>query len=111
MKRVEWANALRGVAALTVLVAHFGVVFWMNQTAAASLARRQQLYPGDSAAPRFARLLAAIPVDFGALGFALFFLLSGYVIAISLDRYSRRGFIIGRVMRVIPTYAAGFLMT
>lgn len=111
MKRVEWANALRGVAALTVLVAHFGVVFWMNQTAAASLARREQLYPGDSAAPRFARLLAAIPVDFGALGVALFFLLSGYVIAISLDRYSRRGFLIGRVMRVIPTYAAGFLMT
>ena len=58
------------------------------------------LYAGDTSAPRFARLLAAIPVEFGALGVALFFIISGYVIAISLDRYSRRGFIVGRFMRV-----------
>lgn len=111
MKRLEWANALRGVAALTVLGFHFGVVFWMRQDVAAGLARREPLYSGGSDAPGFARLLAAIPVDFGALGVALFFLISGYVIAISLDRYSRRGFIIGRSLRVLPTYAAGYLVT
>lgn len=111
MKRLEWANALRGVAALTVLVAHYGVAFWMNQGGVAGLARREPLYDGSSGAPRFARLLAAVPVDLAALGVGLFFLISGYVIAISLDRYSRRGFIIGRCMRVLPTYAAGYLVT
>jgi hypothetical protein len=69
------------------------------------------LYAGDTSAPRFARLLAAITVEFGALGVALFFMISGYVIAISLDRYSRRGFIVGRFMRVLPTYAAGYLVS
>ena len=111
MKRLEWANALRGAAALIVLGFHFGVVFWMSQDVGAGLARRPPLYAGDSSAPRFARLLAAIPVDFGALGVALFFLISGYVIAISLDRYSRRGFIVGRIARVLPTYAAGYLVS
>ena len=94
-----------------MLVAHYGVAFWMNQGGVAGLARRQPLYAGDAAAPRFARVLVALPVDFAAFGVALFFLISGYVIAISLDRYSRRGFIIGRTMRVLPTYAAGFLVT
>lgn len=65
MKRLEWANALRGAAALIVLGFHFGVVFWMSQDVGAGLARRPPLYAGDSSAPRFARLLAAIPVDFG----------------------------------------------
>jgi peptidoglycan/LPS O-acetylase OafA/YrhL len=62
--------------------------------------------------PRFARLLAALPVDLAALGVvALFFRISGYVIAISIDRYRRRGFLVGRCMRVFPTYAAGYLVT
>lgn len=94
-----------------MLVAHYCIAFWMNQGGVAGLARREPLYAGDAAAPRFARVLVALPVDFAAFGVALFFLISGYVIAISLDRYSRRGFIIGRTMRVLPTYAAGFLVT
>jgi peptidoglycan/LPS O-acetylase OafA/YrhL len=52
-----------------------------------------------------------VPLDFGPLGVCLFFLLSGYVISISLTRYTRGGFLVGRLMRVLPTYAAGFLCT
>jgi len=82
--------------------------FWVIPEAAA-LGRRPALHPGD-AAPRFAKLLQQIPIDFGAFGVGLFFLISGYVIAISLDRYSRRGFLVGRCMRVLPTYAVGYLV-
>jgi peptidoglycan/LPS O-acetylase OafA/YrhL len=99
------------VAALTVLGVHFAVGFWIYQDVSAGLGRRDPLYIGDAGAPRFARVLAWLPIDFAALGVGLFFLLSGYVIAISLDRYSRRGFLIGRCMRVLPTYAAGYLVT
>lgn len=50
-------------------------------------------------------------MDLGALGVGFFFLLSGLVIAISLDRYSRRGFLVGWCMRLLPTYAAGYAIT
>lgn len=66
---------------------------------------------GDTHAPAFALWFSHIPVDFGALGVALFFLLSGYVIAISLEKYSRLAFVVGRLMRVLPTYAAGYLFS
>lgn len=109
--RFEWANMARGAAALAVVLGHFGVVFWMAQDVAASLARRPALYPGAEGAPLFARGLAAVPVDLGAFGVALFFLVSGFVIAVSIDRYSRPGFLVGRLMRILPTYAAGYLVT
>jgi peptidoglycan/LPS O-acetylase OafA/YrhL len=38
-------------------------------------------------------------------------MISGFVIAVSVDRYSRRGFLVGRGMRVLPTYAAGYLVS
>lgn len=52
-----------------------------------------------------------MPVELGALGVGAFFLVSGYVIALSVERYSRRGFLVGRLMRVLPTFAAGYLVT
>jgi peptidoglycan/LPS O-acetylase OafA/YrhL len=109
--RIEWANALRGVAALSVLAVHYLVAFYTNNAAAAGLARRPPLWATDEGAPRWSTWLAAVPVDLAAFGVGLFFLISGFVIAISLDRYSRRGFVVGRSMRILPTYAAGYLVT
>lgn len=109
--RVEWANTLRGVAAVSVVLFHLCVVFWTVQEIGAELARRPALYVGNAEAPGFARLADALPMDLGAFGVGLFFVISGYVIAFSLDRYSRRGFLIARCFRILPTYAAGFLVT
>lgn len=109
--RVGWANGLRGIAALSVVAFHYCVVFWNRQDVAADLARREPLYADASAAPQWSRWISAIPIDLGALGVSLFFVLSGFVIAISLERYSRLGFLVGRLMRVLPTYAAGYLVT
>ena len=111
MKRIEWANTLRGVAVAAVLIAHLIVAFWLNQAGVAGLARRPALYDDPSMAPRWAHWVGTIPVEFAAFGVALFFLLSGYVIAISLTRYSRRGFLVGRLTRIVPTFAAGYLVT
>ena len=62
--------------------------------------------------PWLAQLLSAIPsFDWGAFGVAVFFLVSGFVIPISLNKYSVKGFLIGRIFRIWPTYIAGFTVT
>jgi peptidoglycan/LPS O-acetylase OafA/YrhL len=110
MKRLEWANALRGVAAITVLAAHY-CGFWFNHAGAAYLARRDPvLMDPAGSTPGLAHWLLATPVHLGAFGVALFFLISGYVISISLDHYSRTGFLVARTLRLLPTYAACYLV-
>ncbi len=47
----------------------------------------------------------------GPYGVAIFFLISGFTIPFSLRRVSRSGFIINRLLRIIPTYIAGFSIT
>jgi peptidoglycan/LPS O-acetylase OafA/YrhL len=109
--RIEWANSLRGLAAMSVLIGHFAGTFWTHHGVAANLARRPPLYSGVEGMPLFARFLDWLPISLGGFGVTIFFLLSGYVISISLASYSRTGFLIGRLMRLLPTYAAGYLVT
>jgi peptidoglycan/LPS O-acetylase OafA/YrhL len=108
--RIEWANALRAIAAVTVVLYHLCQAFWVHQREAAGLLHREPLYTDTSQAPGLARWLAACPIDLGAFGVALFFVLSGFVIAVSVDRYSRPGFAVGRTLRLVPTYAVAFLV-
>lgn len=46
-------------------------------------------------------------INFGALGVSLFFLISGFVIPISLQRRSASAFGVARLLRIFPTYWAG----
>lgn len=108
--RIEWANALRAIAAVTVVAYHFGQVFWVQQPEAAGLVHHEPLYTDPAAAPGFARWLESSPIDLGGFGVALFFVLSGFVIAVSVDRYPRPGFVVARTLRLVPTYATGFLL-
>jgi peptidoglycan/LPS O-acetylase OafA/YrhL len=98
------------VAALSVVAYHLGVVFWTRQEAAAEIGRAPALWAGDAGAPIWARAMTSLP-DLGAFGVGLFFLLSGFVIALSLERASRVGFLVGRLLRILPTYAAGYLVS
>jgi len=118
--RVDFANALRGIAACCVVFYHFAI-FWLfpaNQTGWANLVPL-------SATPNFDLVgLYQLPMpwilqeppswlgqpllDFGALGVALFFLISGFVIPLSFDKYSAKGFLVGRLFRIYPTYICGF---
>jgi peptidoglycan/LPS O-acetylase OafA/YrhL len=47
-------------------------------------------------------------VSLGQMGVALFFILSGYVISLSMGHYTRPGFAISRVFRIYPTYIVAF---
>ncbi|MEV6851245.1 acyltransferase [Actinoplanes sp. NPDC051411] len=81
--RLAWLDALRGFAALTVVWFHLSPLMLGN-----------------------ARHLAIMRhIDLGKYGVLLFFLVSGYVIPMSLERHGDlRKFWIGRLCRVYPAY-------
>jgi peptidoglycan/LPS O-acetylase OafA/YrhL len=110
--RAAFADQLRGIAALLVLLSHHGANYWIFQPAIADLTG---LPPAFAAAPAGAVPWAqAIAAGFGGLfnagyaGVALFFLISGYVIPFSLRGRTRSGFLLARVVRLLPTYWVGF---
>ena len=83
--RLGWLDALRGWAALVVVAFHLSPQILGNE-----------------------RHLAVMRhIDLGKYGVLLFFLVSGYVIPMSLERHgSLRRFWIGRLCRIYPAYLA-----
>ncbi|TPL49242.1 acyltransferase [Mesorhizobium sp. B2-4-4] len=110
--RVDFANTLRGIAAVCVLISHYTYNFWTLREAVASLAHAPVL-PEHFAFPTYLRWLhATVPqFNWGAFGVALFFLVSGFVIPFSLRNMTWQGFLVGRLFRIIPLYMAGFSIT
>ena len=79
--RMAWLDVLRGVGALIVTYAHLGVFLNLG------LSQVSRLF------------------DVGRFGVLLFFLVSGYVIPMSLERHgSLRRFWVGRVFRLYPAW-------
>jgi peptidoglycan/LPS O-acetylase OafA/YrhL len=81
--RLDWLDGLRGYAALVVVLFH--------------------LSPSVIGSERHLAIFRVI--DFGKYGVLLFFLVSGYVIPMSLERHgSLRRFWLGRLFRIYPAY-------
>ena len=81
--RLGWLDALRGYAALVVVLFH--------------------LSPSVLGSERHLAIYRTL--DFGKYGVLLFFLVSGYVIPMSLEKHgSLRRFWIGRLFRIYPAY-------
>lgn len=107
--RVDFANTLRGFAALCVVVCHYFGVFWSNPAAVSQLTNSPELH---LQMPSYLTWLHSFPLlNWGGYGVALFFLISGFVIPFSLRKSSFLGFSINRMMRIIPTYFFGFSVT
>nr|WP_221379371.1 acyltransferase [Actinoplanes polyasparticus] len=83
MRRLDWLDALRGLAAITVVLFHLS----------------PQVIGDD------AHLAVMRQINLGKYAVLLFFVVSGYVIPMSLERHgSLRRFWIGRLCRVYPAY-------
>jgi peptidoglycan/LPS O-acetylase OafA/YrhL len=107
--KVAFANTLRGVAALSVLVNHYFGVFWLARDAVEGMINAPTLSLTASPTPTSFLWINTIPYfNWGAYGVALFFLISGFVIPFSLSKISWKGFLINRFFRLVPTYFVGF---
>ncbi|WP_313485678.1 acyltransferase family protein [Atlantibacter hermannii] len=110
--RVEFANILRGLACLIVVFYHYTVVFWDRREAVSALTNSPVLNPDLYAYPTYLKWAAfGGAVDLGAIGVAIFFLISGFVIPFSLHGTSAREFLKKRALRIFPVYAVGFTLT
>lgn len=88
--RLQSLDVMRGLAVLAVLLFHYSVVL-----------------------PRFAPGARTIPLSFGEGGYGvhLFFIVSGFVILMSLERSTASQFLISRFTRLYPVYWLACLTT
>lgn len=110
--RVEFANTLRGLAALSVLITHYFGVFWTDRESVSQLTNAPLLSFKTQAVPSYISALHHFVLfNWGTFGVALFFLISGFVIPFSLLKLDWRAFAINRFFRLVPTYIVGFTIT
>jgi peptidoglycan/LPS O-acetylase OafA/YrhL len=102
-EKIIFADQLRGVAALCVVVNHWFGFYWRGRDLVAS-ATLSPVQPGDE--PWIANIAASQWHNSGPFGVALFFLISGFVIPFSLTHHSRLSFLAARLLRIYPVYFA-----
>lgn len=101
--KIVFANQLRALAALSVLIVHLLGMYWLGREVVAAHIFAPVLQ-GPSA-----KSLAAISFtyfNFGPFGVALFFLISGFVIPFSVTKATKLRFLAARALRIYPTYFA-----
>ncbi|MBL8484418.1 MAG: acyltransferase, partial [Rhodocyclaceae bacterium] len=90
-RRLVEVDALRGIAALAVVFFHYTTRF-------------DQLYPGYEP--------PSLAMPLGHYGVNLFFIISGFVIFMTLDRTSRpMDFVMSRFSRLFPAYWTAIVLT
>lgn len=99
--KITFANQLRGVAVLCVIVTHYLGIYW----GARDLVARYTFAPVlEGAKPAFMPYSAPPTFNYGPFGVALFFLISGFVIPFSLEKMGGLRFLAARALRIYPSY-------
>jgi peptidoglycan/LPS O-acetylase OafA/YrhL len=99
--RLAFADLLRGLAALAVVIGHYslGYLIEPHVIAAVTLGEPTQAVPlPESLAP------ILFWFNFPSIGVAVFFLISGFVIPLSLEGTHTRAYFFKRFLRIFPTY-------
>lgn len=99
MNKYIFANQLRGIAAILVVMTHYFGTYFAEQPLLASRTFSPELGFKPGAWVHYFEL----PYQ-GPFGVAVFFLISGFVIPFSLHKISIPGFLVNRVLRIFPTY-------
>ena len=101
--KLRFAHQLRAVAALSVVIYHYWGIFFSPVVRSiigtpASFVPAQPGYAQHILSPPFGQFF------YGVFGVAVFFLISGFVIPISLRNISSGTFLVRRFFRIYPVY-------
>lgn len=105
-RRLIFCDYLRGIAAVSVFMAHFFYSFFVEggkQSAFEIVNLNYIEYPFPLISQKFL-FDPYFPGFCGVFGVSVFFLISGFVIAYSLERKTFKNFWISRFFRLYPTY-------
>lgn len=99
MPKFIFANQLRGIAAILVVMTHYFGTYFAEQ----QLLATRTFSPDMHWTP--ARWVHLFELAYqGPFGVAVFFLISGFVIPFSLAKSTAPGFLLNRALRILPTY-------
>ena len=101
--KLVFANQLRGLAAISVMLSHYGGVFVLMNSLVAWITSTPELHIGS---PSILLLTRWNYLNLGSFGVAVFFLISGFVIPFSLRSQSSGSFLVARAFRIFPTFWA-----
>ncbi|MFT0520505.1 acyltransferase family protein [Pseudomonas faucium] len=102
--KAVFANQLRGLAVILVLIIHWAGIYWYARGTVADFIHAPMV---EGPSSRLIDIISIPTVNYGALGVAIFFMISGFVIPFSLARASPIEFIVSRIFRIYPTYLVG----
>ena len=105
--KIRFANQLRGVAVLGVILIHYTVVVHRLRRDIAWVIGAP---PIEGPVPAIVGWLDPVYFDLGTFGVSLFFLISGFVIPFSLQATTSSRFLLARAMRIYPTFWAALLV-
>lgn len=88
MGKIVFANSLRGIAAMIVLISHYFDVFYTRPAAVHELLYISHISDSHAGMEFLYKIFNfCTSISYGHLGVAIFFLISGFVIPFSLDKY------------------------
>lgn len=110
--KIWFLHLLRGIACLIVLYSHIFYLFWTKYNDIKAYWQGENLSINTSGVfiCRVNEIIANLHIGFGTLGVSLFFLISGFVIPISLEKTKGIPFLIQRMTRIYPVYVVGLLI-
>ncbi len=98
--KIIFANQLRGLAALMVVASHLIGVFILMGPDVNWVTSSPHYHIGH---PLIVGLISWRWLNFGPLGVGIFFLISGFVIPLSLESHPPGRFLVARFFRIFPT--------
>ncbi len=110
-ERIWFAHMLRAVAVLVVMVSHYCDVFVHANSVVVGLAYTQPVtLDPDLLLPKIILWLYKFNFNAGPFGVAIFFLISGFVIPISIEHIGSGLFLLRRFFRIYPPYIVGLFL-